>query len=152
MPKLYDNTNKKKERTSPASSVSPNRSIGGNIRKRPGSRNELTKRVETLRKNSRDPSWLYGKITRGQAEEYLKSKEIGTFLIRKSDSRDGYSLSFRAETRCRHYMIDALPNGKFIIIGEPKTHNSLKDLVEYHRKHKLSNWNGYLSFPYVIDD
>jgi len=37
-----------------------------------------------------------------QAEEYLRSKEVGTYLIRKSDSRDGYSLSFKAENRCRH--------------------------------------------------
>jgi hypothetical protein len=69
-----------------------------------------------------------------QAEEYLRSKEVGTYLIRKSDSRDGYSLSFKAENRCRHYMIDALPNGKYIIIGEPRVHNTLKDLIEYHYK------------------
>jgi hypothetical protein len=81
----------------------------------------------------------------------LKGGEIGSFLIRKSDSRDGYSLSFKAENRCRHYMIDALPNGKFIIIGEPRVHNSLKDMVEYHRNHRLSNWNGYLSHPIVAD-
>lgn len=31
-------------------------------------------------------------------------------------------------------MIDSLPNGKFIIIGEPRVHNTLKDLIEYHRK------------------
>ncbi|RNA16818.1 myosin-IIIb-like isoform X1 [Brachionus plicatilis] len=97
------------------------------------------------------PVWLYGKITRGQSEEFLKNKEIGTYLVRKSDSRDGYSLSFKAENRCRHYMVDALPNGKFIIIGEPRVHNSLKDLIEYHKKHKLSNWNGYLSVPFTKD-
>ncbi len=33
-------------------------------------------------------------------------------------------------------MIDSLPNGKFIIIGEPRVHNTLKDLIEYHRKVK----------------
>lgn len=87
-------------------------------------------------------------IQKSQSEEYLKSEEVGTYLIRKSDSREGYSLSFKAENRCRHYMIDALPNGKFIIIGEPRVHSSLKDLVDYHKKHKLSNWNGYLSNPF----
>lgn len=72
-----------------------------------------------------------------QSEEFLKLQEVGTYLVRKSDSRDGYSLSFKAENRCRHYMIDALPNGKFIIIGEPRVHNTLKDLIEYHRKVNL---------------
>ncbi len=64
----------------------------------------------------------------------MRNTDVGTYLIRKSDSRDGYSLSFKAENRCRHYMIDALPNGKYIIIGEPRVHNTLKDLIEYHRK------------------
>jgi hypothetical protein len=120
------------------------------VRKRSSSRRRSVERVEQHSRKPREQIWLYGKITRGQAEDYLKNEEIGSFLIRKSDSRDGYSLSFKAENRCRHYMIDSLPNGKFIIIGEPRVHNSLKDMVEYHRKHKLSNWNGYLSNPVVI--
>ncbi len=81
----------------------------------------------------REPCWLFGKITRGQSEKFLRHKELGTYLVRKSDSRDGYSLSFKAENRCRHYMVDALPNGKFIIIGEPRVHKNLKDLTDYHR-------------------
>ncbi len=72
-----------------------------------------------------------------QSEDFLRNNDVGTYLIRKSDSRDGYSLSFKAENRCRHYMIDSLPNGKFIIIGEPRVHNTLKDLIEYHRKVKI---------------
>jgi hypothetical protein len=31
----------------------------------------------------------------------LQECELGTFLIRESDSRKGYSLSFKAESRCR---------------------------------------------------
>lgn len=99
----------------------------------------------------REPCWLYGKLTRGQSEKFLRQQELGTYLVRRSDSRDGYSLSFKAENRSRHYMIDALPNGKFIIIGEPRVHKTLKDLVEYHSNHKLSNWNGYLTHPLDID-
>jgi hypothetical protein len=118
-------------------------------RKRSSSRRKSVEREQ--QRKQREQIWLYGKITRGQAEDYLRNEEVGSFLIRKSDSRDGYSLSFRAENRCRHYMIDSLPNGKFIIIGEPRVHNSLKDMVEYHHKHKLSNWNGYLSHPVSIE-
>jgi hematopoietic SH2 domain-containing protein len=77
---------------------------------------------------------IFPTFSKSQSEEFLKGKEVGTYLVRKSDSRDGYSLSFKAENRCRHYMIDALPNGKFIIIGEPRVHNNLKELIDYHRK------------------
>ena len=43
--------------------------------------------------------------------------------------------------RTRHYMIDQLPNKKYIIIGENKVHRSLKDLVEYHKT--VSSWFNY---------
>lgn len=69
-----------------------------------------------------------------QSEEFLRNTDLGTYLVRKSDSRQGYSLSFKAENRVRHYMIESLPNGKFIVIGEPRVHNTLKDLIEYHRR------------------
>ena len=39
----------------------------------------------------------------------------------------------RAECRCRHYMIDQLPNGRFVVVGEPKVHRSLVDLVTFYR-------------------
>ncbi|GFO14638.1 myosin-iiib [Plakobranchus ocellatus] len=44
-------------------------------------------------------------------------------------------------------MIDQLKNEKFIIIGEPKVHRSLHDLVSYHKKTKLSNWGHLLTVP-----
>ncbi|CAG5119105.1 unnamed protein product, partial [Candidula unifasciata] len=91
--------------------------------------------------------WFHGIISRTEAERLLKNKIVGCFLIRVSESRYGYTLSFRAETRCRHYMIDQLRNGKFIIIGEPKVHRSLHDLVAYHKKVKISNWDNFLTVP-----
>jgi len=30
-------------------------------------------------------------------------------------------------------MIESLANNKFIVIGEPKVHNNLQDLLEYHQ-------------------
>lgn len=41
---------------------------------------------------------------------------------------------FRAEDRCRHYMINQLKNLKYNVIGEAKVHNSLDELIEYYRK------------------
>ncbi|CAL1540613.1 unnamed protein product [Lymnaea stagnalis] len=91
--------------------------------------------------------WFHGIIPRKQAEKLLNNKILGCFLIRVSESRFGYTLSFKAETRCRHYMIDQLKNRKFILIGEPKVHRSLHDLIAYHKKNKISNWPHLLSVP-----
>ncbi|XP_061172927.1 myosin-IIIb-like [Saccostrea echinata] len=91
--------------------------------------------------------WFHGVISRRESETLLKGKPKGCYLIRVSESRFGYTLSFSGGDRTRHYMIDQLPNKKYIIIGEPKVHRSLRDLVEYHKNVKISNWNGYITEP-----
>ncbi|XP_025077881.1 myosin-IIIb-like [Pomacea canaliculata] len=91
--------------------------------------------------------WFHGIISRKESERLLKDKIIGCFLIRVSESRFGYSLSFKDRDRCRHYMIDQLKNGKFIIIGESKVHRTLPDLVQFHKKVRISNWDGVLTVP-----
>lgn len=105
------------------------------------------------------------------AEELLMSKPPGHFLIRVSESRIGYTLSYRwvflqnwrgfvssthsvlrvkvpltllslslwhcplsADERCRHFMIDVLVAGQYMIVGENRRHQSLQDLVEFHRR------------------
>ncbi|KAK3097735.1 hypothetical protein FSP39_012604 [Pinctada imbricata] len=91
--------------------------------------------------------WFHGVISRRESETLLKTKPKGMYLIRVSESRFGYTLSFSGGDRTRHYMIDQLPNKKYIVIGEPKVHRTLKDLVDYHKKEKISNWDGLLSEP-----
>ncbi|KAK7115853.1 myosin-IIIb-like isoform X2 [Littorina saxatilis] len=97
--------------------------------------------------NTRFAEWFHGIISRKESERLLKDKIIGSFLIRVSESRFGYTLSFKDKNRVRHYMIDQLKNGKFIIIGEPKVHRTLHTLIAYHRKVKISNWEGLLTVP-----
>lgn len=108
--------------------------------------------VETQMNEVKAPSgefapWFHGVISRREAERLLSDCEIGCYLIRVSESRFGYSLSFRDINRCRHYMIDQLSNGKYVIIGEPKPHRTLSDLIEYHKKVKISNWKHLLKNP-----
>ncbi|XP_013394776.1 myosin-IIIb isoform X2 [Lingula anatina] len=91
--------------------------------------------------------WFHGIITRRQSEELLRGKQIGCFLVRVGESRFGYSLSFKSENRCRHYMVDQTASGKYVIVGEPKVHKTLNDLVAYHQKHCISNWSGLLTVP-----
>lgn len=121
---------------------------------RPGTRKaaaEWFKETQTenvLDENSgRFAEWFHGIISRKDSEKLLQDKIIGCYLIRVSESRFGYTLSFKDKDRCRHYMIDQLKNGKFIIIGECKVHRSLQNVVQYHKKVKISNWDGLLTAP-----
>ncbi|XP_055072760.2 hematopoietic SH2 domain-containing protein homolog [Misgurnus anguillicaudatus] len=79
------------------------------------------------------PEWFHGTISRKAAEEILMCKPPGYFLIRISESRVGYTLSHRDEDRCRHFMIDMLPDNQYVIVGENNKHRSLHDLVAFHR-------------------
>uniref|UniRef100_A0AAY4AW28 Uncharacterized protein n=1 Tax=Denticeps clupeoides TaxID=299321 RepID=A0AAY4AW28_9TELE len=83
--------------------------------------------------NGTVPCWFHGMISRRQAEDLLIDKPTGCFLIRVGQSREGYTLTYRGENRCRHYMIEMQNNGKYVILGEDRAHSSLPDLVEYHR-------------------
>ncbi|KAL6469435.1 hypothetical protein MHYP_G00229590 [Metynnis hypsauchen] len=85
-------------------------------------------------KNGIVPEWFHGIISRKEAEEMLMIKPPGYFLIRVSESRIGYTLSYKAEDRCRHFMIDMLPGNQYVIVGEKAQHRSLHDLVAFHRR------------------
>ena len=37
-------------------------------------------------------------------------------------------------SRCKHYMISQLETGKYVIVGEPKAHGSLEEMVTFHTK------------------
>lgn len=91
--------------------------------------------------------WFHGIITRRQAEQLLTNKPNGTFIIRVSESRFGYSLSFRVTGRCKHYMISQLENAKYVIVGEPRVHGSLEALVQFHKKHAVNMEGDLLTLP-----
>lgn len=74
-------------------------------------------------------------------------KPPGYFLIRVSESRIGYTLSYRAEDRCRHFMIDAMEDGDYIILGENTRHRLLQDLVDFHRRTPIMPYSEVLTVP-----
>ncbi|XP_035031676.1 hematopoietic SH2 domain-containing protein homolog [Hippoglossus stenolepis] len=90
--------------------------------------------LRTVIRNGIIPEWFHGIISRKMAEDLLMPKHPGYFLIRVSETRVGYSLSYRADDRCRHFMIDALEDGDYIIVGEDRRHRFLQDLVDFHRR------------------
>ncbi|XP_004595884.2 hematopoietic SH2 domain-containing protein isoform X1 [Ochotona princeps] len=78
------------------------------------------------------PEWFHGTISREAAENLLESQPLGSFLIRVSHSHVGYTLSYRAESCCRHLMIKLLEDGSFVIPGQEVAHASLDALVAFH--------------------
>jgi hypothetical protein len=52
--------------------------------------------------------WYHGSIPRGIAEERLDKSAIGTFLVRESESRPGYSLSIKYASLVAAFVLLAL--------------------------------------------
>ncbi|XP_053551784.1 SH2 domain-containing protein 2A [Bombina bombina] len=98
-----------------------------------------------LLKQGEYPDWFHGFITRRRAEEMLQEKPLGTYLIRFCESRVGLVLSYRGAERCRHFMIDHLPAGNYVIEGESSTHSQLQDLLEHYCKYPLDPYKEILT-------
>ncbi|XP_038640285.1 SH2 domain-containing protein 7-like [Scyliorhinus canicula] len=82
--------------------------------------------------NGRLPEWFHGFVTRKEAESVLRDRGIGHFLIRLSDRAIGYILSYKGTDRCRHFVIQQLKNGRYMIDGSIHTHKSLPALIAYY--------------------
>ncbi|XP_061681747.1 hematopoietic SH2 domain-containing protein homolog [Syngnathoides biaculeatus] len=93
------------------------------------------------------PEWFHGRISRKVAEERLMSKPAGSFLIRVSESRVGYTLSYRAEGCFRHFMIDDMKDGSCAIVGEKLCHPGLQQLVDFHQTVPIAAHNEVLTQP-----
>ncbi|KAM4707471.1 hematopoietic SH2 domain-containing protein [Discoglossus pictus] len=93
------------------------------------------------------PNWFHGVITRKYAEDLLKDKPAGCFLIRVGESRIGYSLSYKAIDRFRHFMIDVLKDQECNLSGDTRIHKTLEDLVRCHTQYPILPYNEILTVP-----
>lgn len=64
--------------------------------------------------------WFHGLISRKEAERLLAVRPVGCFLVRLSENRFGYTLSYRIRTRCRHYMVEQDAKGRYALVGVEK--------------------------------
>nr|XP_023699403.1 hematopoietic SH2 domain-containing protein isoform X1 [Paramormyrops kingsleyae]XP_023699404.1 hematopoietic SH2 domain-containing protein isoform X1 [Paramormyrops kingsleyae]XP_023699405.1 hematopoietic SH2 domain-containing protein isoform X1 [Paramormyrops kingsleyae]XP_023699406.1 hematopoietic SH2 domain-containing protein isoform X1 [Paramormyrops kingsleyae] len=96
-------------------------------------------------KNGVMPEWFHGVLSRNLAEDMLTCSPRGCFLIRLSQTRLGFTLSYRGEDRCRHFMIDVNCDGLYNITGENSCHSSLQDLVDFHHRLPIPPFNELLT-------
>uniref|UniRef100_F6ZWT9 SH2 domain-containing protein n=1 Tax=Ciona intestinalis TaxID=7719 RepID=F6ZWT9_CIOIN len=87
------------------------------------------------------PTWFHGIISRSDAESLLCSRPERDFLIRLSDKIWGYALSYKAEDRVKHFLIDASEGSYHFFGNDQIRHESLAELVEYHKEEDIT-YNG----------
>ncbi|KTG40425.1 hypothetical protein cypCar_00011575 [Cyprinus carpio] len=95
--------------------------------------------------NGNFPEWFQGFISRKDAEEHLRDKELGCFLIRLSDKATGYILSYKGRDRCRHFVINQSKDGRFIVTGDTEMHDTLTSLIEYYKTRPIEPFGEYLT-------
>ncbi|XP_069446795.1 hematopoietic SH2 domain-containing protein isoform X2 [Ovis canadensis] len=93
------------------------------------------------------PEWFHGAISREDAENLLESQPPGSFLIRVSHSHVGYTLSYKAQNCCHHFMVKLLDDGSFMITGEERVHDSLDALVTFYQQKPLRPHGDLLMQP-----
>ncbi|KAL1023241.1 hypothetical protein UPYG_G00038180 [Umbra pygmaea] len=105
---------------------------------------------EELLPHHDDRTWYMGDLKREQAEELLKGKEDGTFLIRDSQSQRGsYACSVVVDGDIKHCVIFRSSTGYGF--AEPyNLYGSLKELVLHYRHTSLVQHNDSLNVTLAL--
>ncbi|XP_054876986.1 SH2 domain-containing protein 7-like [Poeciliopsis prolifica] len=102
--------------------------------------------------NGNFPDWFQGLAARKEAEDVLRDKALGCFLIRLSDKAIGYILSYKGQDRCRHFVISQNPEGQFVIAGDCQLFGSLTQLIEYYKVRPIQPFGEFLTSSCCQDD
>ncbi|NXE84180.1 SH22A protein, partial [Cochlearius cochlearius] len=98
------------------------------------------------------PAWFHGFISRRETEQLLQDQPQGCFLVRFSESTVGFVLSYRGRDRCRHFVLDQLPDGRYVILGERSAHAELADLLRHYTAAPVTPYHEFLTVPCGRDD
>ncbi|NXL68136.1 SH22A protein, partial [Chordeiles acutipennis] len=93
------------------------------------------------------PPWFHGFISRRETEKLLQDQPPGCFLVRFSESTVGFVLSYRGRDRCRHFVLDQLWDGRYVILGEPSAHAELADLLRHYAGAPVTPYHEFLTTP-----
>ncbi|KAF6019861.1 SH2D4A [Bugula neritina] len=91
-----------------------------------------------LKKSGTVEPWFHGIISREDAESLLTDKPVHSFLVRVSEKIWGYAISYKSESRCKHYLVDTTENGYQFLGTNQLEHQSLSQLVHHHKNHPVS--------------
>ncbi|XP_060721761.1 uncharacterized protein si:ch73-109i22.2 isoform X1 [Tachysurus vachellii] len=98
------------------------------------------------------PCWLHGFATRREAEQLLQERQQGCFLLRLSESKVGFVLSYRGADKCRHFIVEeeddaSRSESRYVIAGENSKHCSLEELINYYIENPVGPFNERLTVP-----
>ncbi|KAM4596300.1 uncharacterized protein sh2d7 [Fundulus diaphanus] len=102
--------------------------------------------------NGNFPDWFQGLAARKEAEDALRDKALGCFLIRLSDKAIGYILSYKGQDRCRHFVISQNADGQFVIAGDCQLFGSLSELIEHYKVSPIQPFGEFLTSSSCEDD
>ncbi|XP_071829725.1 SH2 domain-containing protein 4B-like [Apostichopus japonicus] len=92
-----------------------------------------------IKKGSKIPEvWFHGCINRTEAGTLLKDKRSGSFLVRLSEKVWGYALSYKDDSRVKHFLIDATGVNYQFFGTDQISHTSLGELVKYHKERPIT--------------
>lgn len=87
-----------------------------------------------------------GLISREEAETMLSEEPPHSYLVRVSEKIWGYAISYKADGRCKHYLVDTTDYGYQFFGTNQLEHSSLSQLIQYHKVCALCNIDLHASF------
>jgi myosin-3 len=91
--------------------------------------------------------WFHGLVDRKETERLLQHRKVGCFMIRVSENRFGYTLSYRVRDRVRHYIVEQDSKGRYALVGVDKITSSLNSLVDWFQKNRINAEGDMLRDP-----
>ena len=91
--------------------------------------------------------WFHGPINRKEAERLLAPRKVGCFLVRVSENRFGYTLSYRTRNRCKHFMVEQDLSGRYALVGIDKICTSLNNLINWFQRNRINEEGDMLREP-----
>ncbi|XP_060633071.2 GRB2-related adapter protein 2 [Anolis sagrei] len=83
------------------------------------------------------PNWFHEGVSRHKAENMLKDKVVGAFIVRASQNSPGdFSISVRNEVDVQHFKVMKDAKGNYFLWSEK--FQSLNELVEYYKTVSIS--------------
>lgn len=99
---------------------------------------EKNKKTVIDKNTGKIAEWFHGVITRMDAEKLLLEKPKGSYLVRVSEKVWGYTISYRAVDRCKHFLIDASEDQCHFFGPNQLPHDSILELVNHHKKNPIT--------------